>query len=165
MKVTMLTAVSQKVWNAAKSIVLVGLSPHLIQALYSSAKRPVHWMTRIPMPTMSSLGMGCLARMVNFAPWNRHATRSLNPFDRCHSKAMAVQLASQSSADVRLYFATNQANVSQKMELGFSIWICSSNSLKATATRSRKAPMRVEFMLMMLLHCLSAMPCVTLALA
>ncbi len=37
----MLAVVSQKVQNAAKSIVFVGLLPCIIQALYSSAKRPM----------------------------------------------------------------------------------------------------------------------------
>ncbi len=103
--------VSQKERNAAKSMSLVGLSPRVIQALYSSAKRPVQWMKQMLMSTMSSLGMGCLTRLVNVAPWNRHATRSLNPCEGCHSKAMVVRLALRSSADVRRYFATNQANV------------------------------------------------------
>ncbi len=123
-KDAMLTEVSQKERNEAKSMSLDGLSPHVIQALYSSTKRPVRWMTRMPMSFMSSLGMGCLVMLANVAPQNRHATRSLNPGEGCHSKAMAVQLASRLSADVRLYFAMNQANILQKTEFEFSIRIC-----------------------------------------
>jgi hypothetical protein len=143
-KDAMLTAVSQKERNATKSMLLVGLLPHMIQALYSSTKRPVQWMTQMPMSIMSSLGMGCLARLADVAPLNRPATRSLNPCEGCHSKALAVQLASR--------FATNQANILQKTELGFSIRICSYDCLKATRRRLRKALMRTEFMLMTLLH-------------
>jgi hypothetical protein len=54
---------------------------------------------------MSLSRMGCLARLVNVAPRNRRPTMSLNPCEGCYSKAMAVQLASRSSADVRPYFA------------------------------------------------------------
>ncbi len=165
MKDAMLTAVSQKERNAAKSMSLVGLLPCMIQALYSSAKRPVQWMTQMPMSTMSLSGMGCLARLAYVAPWNRHATRSSKPCEGCHSKAMSVRLASRSSADVQPYFATNQANISQKTEFGFSIRICSQDCLKATGTRSRKASIRAEFMLMTSLCRLSAMPWVTLTLA
>jgi hypothetical protein len=59
----------------------------------------------------------------------------------------------------------NQVNILQKMKLGFSIRICSYDCLKATKTRLRKALIRAEFMFMMMLHCLSAMPLVTLMLA
>ncbi len=165
MKDTMLTAVSQKVRNAAMSMLFVGLLLRVIQAFYSSAKRLVWWMTQILMSTMSLLGMGCLPRLANVAPWNRCATRSLNPCEGCHSKAMAVQLASQSSADVQLYFVINQANISRKTKLGFSIRICSYDCLKATRTRLSKELMTAEFMLMALLNCLSAMLWVTLTLA
>ncbi len=40
-KHAMLMAVFQEVQNATKSFVLVELLPHVIQVLYSSAKRPV----------------------------------------------------------------------------------------------------------------------------
>jgi hypothetical protein len=133
--------------------------------LYSSTKKPVQWMMQILMSMMSSLGMGCLARLANVAPWNRSLTRSSNPCDECHFKAMSVQLALQLLADVQPYIVTNQANISQKTELGFSIWICSYDCLKATKMRLRKALMRTGFMLMMLLRCLSDMEWVTLALA
>jgi hypothetical protein len=73
---------------------------------------------------MSSSGMGCLERLANVALWNRCLTRTSNPCEGCHSKAMAVELASWSSADVRPYFDTNQANILQKKELGFSTQIC-----------------------------------------
>jgi hypothetical protein len=62
-KDAMLMAASQKLRNVAKSIVFIGLLPRVIQALYSSAKRPMRWMTQIPILTMSLSGMGCLARL------------------------------------------------------------------------------------------------------
>jgi hypothetical protein len=93
--------------------------------LDSSAKKPVQWMTEILMSRMSLLGMGCLARLANIASRKRHATSSLNPCKGCHSKAMAVQLDSQLSEDMQLYFVTNQVNILQNMEFGFSIRICS----------------------------------------
>ncbi len=100
MKDAILMAVSQKVQNTPKPIVLVGLSPHVIQALYSSTKRSVQLLTQLPMLTMSFAGMGCLAKLANVAPWNRYVIRSPHPCDGCHSKAMVVQLDSESLADV-----------------------------------------------------------------
>ncbi len=76
----------------------------------------------VAMLTISLLGMGCLARLANIAPRNRCATRSSNPCEGCHSKAMAVQLTLQSSANVQPYFVPKQANILQKMELGFSMF-------------------------------------------
>ncbi len=105
-KDAMLTAVSQEAWNVAKSIVLVGLLLHIVQALYSSTKRPMQKMTQIPMSTII-VGDGMLG----------------NPCDGCHSKVMVVRLALQLSADVRPYFMTNQANILHKTEMGFSIQI------------------------------------------
>jgi hypothetical protein len=73
-------------------------------------------------------------------------------------------LALQSSADVQPYFVTNQENILQKTEFGFFVRISSYDCLKATGVRSRKVSMSAEFMFMSLLHCLSAMPWVTLRL-
>jgi hypothetical protein len=75
---------------------------------------------------------GMLGEVGKVPPRNRRVTRSSNPCDGCQSTTMAVQLTLGSSADVRPYFATNQAKILQKMELGFSIRICSYDCLKAT---------------------------------
>ncbi len=57
------------------------------------------------------IGDGMLGNVGECFSTKQDVTRSSNPCDGCHSKAMVVQLDSQSSADVWPYFVMNQANI------------------------------------------------------
>ncbi len=122
---TIWTAFSQNDSKAAKLLVLLASSLWRIHALYSLAKRPVQLSTRTPMSMVLLSVIGCPERLANVTPQKRCKVSTSNPIEGCQLAAIVVQMVSRSSADVRLYFMTNQLNHWQKTAFGLIICSCS----------------------------------------
>jgi hypothetical protein len=111
-------------FEQTKSFILLASLPWRIQVLYSLGKRPVRLRTRTPMLTVSLSVIGQPERLAKVMPQKRRKISTANPIEGCQLAAIAIQLVSQSSAEVHLYLIMNQSKHCQKTVLGSIILSC-----------------------------------------